>query len=182
MQATERLRRAGDEQAMSTQSPAARSIRNSPRGFTAIELVIVMAIVTVIAAIALPDLSNLLVNQRLRSAGTDLMSSLIVARSEAIKRNGPVEIRPASGVDWTKGWVVSATASNEQLDKRNPLGSNVAVSLAPAFITYQHNGRLTAAATNKVQFNDNRSGSGLPPRCVVIYPSGLPKLSLGACA
>jgi Tfp pilus assembly protein FimT len=110
------------------------------------------------------------------------MSSLIVARSEAIKRNGPVEIRPASGVDWTKGWVVSATASNEQLDKRNPLGSNVAVSLAPAFITYQHNGRLTAAATNKVQFNDNRSGSGLPPRCVVIYPSGLPKLSLGACA
>ena len=167
---------------MSTQSPAARSIRNNPRGFTAIELVIVMAIVTVLAALALPDLSNLLVNQRLRSAGTDLMSSLIVARSEAIKRNGPVEIRPASGTDWTKGWVVSATASNEQIDKRNPLGSNVAVSLAPASITYQHNGRLSVAATNKVQFSDNRSGSALPPRCLVIYPSGLPKLILGACA
>ena len=163
-------------------SPPAHSIRTSPRGFTAVELVVVIAIVTVLAALALPDLSNLLVNQRLRSAGTDLMSSLIVARSEAIKRNGPVEIRPASGTDWTQGWIVSATASNEQLDKRNPLGSNVAVSLAPAFITYQHNGRLTAAATNKVQFNDNRSGSGLAPRCVVIYPSGLPKLSLGACA
>jgi type IV fimbrial biogenesis protein FimT len=168
--------------AMRKPSPPARSIRTSPRGFTAIELVIVMAIVTVLAALALPDLSNLLVNQRLRSAGTDLMSSLIVARSEAIKRNGPVEIRPASGTDWTKGWVVSATASNEQLDKRNPLGTNVAVSLAPAFITYQHNGRLTGAATNKVQFSDNRSGSGLSPRCLVIYPSGLPKLSLGACA
>lgn len=167
---------------MSNPLPASRNIRKSPRGFTAIELVIVMAIVAVLAALATPDLSNLLVNQRLRAAGTDLMSSLIVARSEAIKRNGPVEIRPASGTDWTKGWIVSATASNEQLDKRNPLGSNVAVSLAPAFITYQHNGRLTAAATNKVQFNDNRSGSGLAPRCVVIYPSGLPKLSLGACA
>ena len=107
---------------MSNPSPAARSIRTSPRGFTAIELVIVMAIVAVLAALALPDLSNLLVNQRLRAAGTDLMSSLIVARSEAIKRNGPVEIRPASGTDWTKGWVVSATASNEQLDKKNPLG------------------------------------------------------------
>ncbi len=167
---------------MRNPSPPARSIRNSPRGFTAIELVIVMAIITVLAALALPDLSNLLVNQRLRSAGTDLMSSLIVARSEAIKRNGPVEIRPVSGTDWTKGWVVSATANNEQIDKRNPLGSNVAVSLAPAFIAYQHNGRLSAAATNKVQFSDNRSGSALPPRCLVIYPSGLPKLSLGACA
>ena len=167
---------------MSSQSPAARSIRNSPRGFTAIELVIVMAIVTVLAALALPDLSNALVNQRLRSAGTDLMSSLIVARSEAIKRNGPVEIRPASGVDWTKGWVVSATASNEQLDKRNPLGSNVAVSLAPALITYQHNGRLNSATTNKVQFSDSRSGSALSPRCLVIDPSGIPKLILGACA
>ena len=167
---------------MSTQSPAARSIRNSPRGFTAIELIIVIAIVSVIAAIALPDLSNLLVNQRLRAAGTDLMSSLIVARSEAIKRNGPVEVRPATGADWTQGWVVNATASNEQIDKKNPLGPNVAVSLAPASIAYQHNGRLTGAAANKVQFSDNRSGSGLSPRCLVIYPSGLPKLSLGACA
>jgi type IV fimbrial biogenesis protein FimT len=167
---------------MSKPSSAARSIWNSPRGFTAIELVIVMGIVTILAALALPDLSNLLVNQRLRAAGTDLMSSLIVARSEAIKRNGPVEIRPASGTDWTQGWVVRATASNEQIDKRNPLGTNVAVSLAPAFIAYQHNGRLTAAATNRVQFSDNRTGSALHPRCLVIDPSGLPKLILGACA
>ena len=161
---------------------ATRNAPASTHGFTAIELLIVMVIIAVVVTIAMPDLSNLLVNQRLRAAGTDLMSSLIVARSEAIKRNGPVEVRPASGVDWTQGWVVNATVSNEQIDKRNPLGTNVAVSLAPAFITYQHNGRLTAAATNKVQFSDNRSGSALPPRCLVIYPSGLPKLSLGACA
>ena len=167
---------------MRTQSPAAHSIRNSPRGFTAVELVIVIAIVAVAAALALPDLSNLLVNQRLRSAGTDLMSSLIVARSEAIKRNGPVEVRPATGVDWTQGWVVNATVSNEQLDKRNPLGPSVAVSLAPASIAYQHNGRLNSATTNKVQFSDSRSGSALSPRCLVIDPSGIPKLILGACA
>jgi type IV fimbrial biogenesis protein FimT len=167
---------------MSKPSSAARSIWNSPRGFTAIELVIVMGIVTILAALALPDLSNLLVNQRLRAAGTDLMSSLIVARSEAIKRNGPVEIRPASGTDWTQGWIVNATISNEQLDKRNPLGPSVAVSLAPASIAYQHNGRLNSATTNKVQFSDSRSGSALSPRCLVIDPSGIPKLILGACA
>jgi type IV fimbrial biogenesis protein FimT len=167
---------------MSSRFPAAHSIANSARGFTTVELIIVIAIVAVIAAIAMPDLSNLLVNQRLRSAGTDLMSSLIVARSEAIKRNGPVEIRPSSGSDWAQGWVVNATASNEQIDKRNPLGNNVAVSLAPATIAYQHNGRLTSAATNKVQFSDSRSGSALSPRCLVIDPSGLPRLIVGACA
>jgi type IV fimbrial biogenesis protein FimT len=167
---------------MRNQSLATRSIPAFTHGFTAIELLTVMAIIAIVAAIAMPDLSNLLVNQRLRAAGTDLMSSLIVARSEAIKRNGPVEVRPASGADWTQGWVVQATASNEQLDKKNPLGSNVTVSLAPASIAYQHNGRLTSATTNKVQFSDTRSGSALSPRCLVIDPSGLPKLILGACA
>ena len=167
---------------MRNQSLATRSIPAFTHGFTAIELLTVMAIIAIIAAIAMPDLSNLLVNQRLRAAGTDLMSSLIVARSEAIKRNGPVEVRPASGTDWTQGWVVQATASNEQLDKKNPLGSNVTVSLAPASIAYQHNGRLTSATTNKVQFSDSRSGSALSPRCLVIDPSGIPKLILGACA
>ena len=158
------------------------SLPISTRGFTVVELVTVFAIIAVLATIALPDFSNLLVNQRLRAAGTDLMSSLIVARSEAIKRNGPVEVRPASGTDWTQGWVVNATVSNEQLDKKNPLGPNVAVSFAPTSIVYQHNGRLTSAATNRVQFSDNRTGRGLSPRCLVIDPSGLPKLILGACA
>ena len=67
---------------------ATPSIPARTRGFTLVELVTVIAIIAVIATIAMPDLSNLLVNQRLRGAATDLMSSLIVARSEAIKRNG----------------------------------------------------------------------------------------------
>jgi type IV fimbrial biogenesis protein FimT len=161
---------------------ATPSIPARTRGFTLVELVTVIAIIAVIATIAMPDLSNLLVNQRLRGAATDLMSSLIVARSEAIKRNGPVEVRPVTGTDWRQGWVVHATASNEQIDKKNPLGPSVAVSLAPASIVYQHNGRLTSTATNKVQFSDDRNGSGLSARCLVIDPSGLPKLILGACA
>src|SRR5207244_5020514 len=106
------------------------------RGFTVVELLTVIAIIAVIATIAMPDLSDALVNQRLRGAGTDLMSSLIVARSEAIKRNAPVEVRPVSGVDWTQGWVVNATASNEQIDKKNPLGASVAVSFARASLVY----------------------------------------------
>lgn len=167
---------------MRNQRPVTRITSESSRGFTLVELVTVVVIIAVIATIALPDLSNLLVNQRLRASGTDLMSSLLLARSEAIKRNGPVEVRPVSGIDWTQGWVVNATTSNQQIDKKSPLGASVAVGFAPASIVYQHNGRLTAAATNKVQFSDSRSGSALAPRCLVIDPSGVPRLTLGACA
>lgn len=152
------------------------------RGFTLVELITVVVIIAVVAAVAMPDLSNLLVSQRLRAAGTDLMSSLLVARSEAIKRNGPVEVRPVSGVDWTQGWIVNVTSSNQQIDKRSALGASVVVAFAPASIVYQHNGRVSATAISQVQFSDGRSGSALSPRCLVIAPSGVPRLNLGACA
>jgi len=62
-----------------TSSPAVP--RRSLRGFTAIELLVVLSIVAVLAAVALPSLANVVTNQRLRAAGTDMMSSLLMARS-----------------------------------------------------------------------------------------------------
>jgi type IV fimbrial biogenesis protein FimT len=152
------------------------------RGFTAVEALTVLAVIAILAAIALPSLANVLASQRLRAAGTDLMSSLLLARSEAIKRNARVEIAPRSGGDWKSGWRVATVATNEQVDRKEALGIRVDVSLAPASIVYERNGRLGVAGIAQVEFRDSENHAGVQARCVTIDPSGLPRLQVGECA
>ena len=156
---------------------------NAPwqRGMTLVELLTVLAIVAILAAVALPSLADALATQRLRGAGTDLMSSLLLARSEAIKRKAPMAVAPQTPGVWTSGWRVATVAADEQIDKKDPLGSRVVVALAPASIVYGRNGRLAVAQATKVEFRDSESRPGVVARCVTIDPGGLPRLAIGAC-
>jgi type IV fimbrial biogenesis protein FimT len=154
------------------------SIETRERGFTIIELMTVLVIAAILLAIGFPTLADALTTQRLRASGTDLMSSLLLARSEAIKRNGDVQIAPKSGTDWTTGWVVTAVATGEQFDKKEALGSRVAVAGAPALVTYQGNGRLNVAGVTRVTISDTDARA--KARCLVIDPSGLPTLGIGS--
>jgi type IV fimbrial biogenesis protein FimT len=165
----------------------AMTLEHSPRavresgGFTLVEMLMVTSILTFLTILALPSLSAVVANNRLRAAGTDLMSSVLLARSEAIKRNGRVQILPASASDWTSGWRVQVVSTGEQLDKRNTIGSQVLVVGAPAAIVYEHTGRLTTPGSSQVQFQDPDRRPYAQSRCLVIDSSGLPTLSLGGC-
>jgi type IV fimbrial biogenesis protein FimT len=151
------------------------------RGFTVVEALTVLAVVAILVSIALPSLANVLASQRLRAAGTDLMSSLLLARSEAIKRNAQVEVAPRAAGDWKSGWRVATVATDEQVDRKEALGVRVNVSLAPASIVYERNGRLGVAGFAQVEFRDSENQAGVRARCVTIDPSGLPRLQLGEC-
>lgn len=155
--------------------------RTTARGFTLVEALTVLAVIAVLATVAMPMLANVLAGQRLRAAGTDMMSSLLVARSEAIKRNAQVVVAPRNAGDWTSGWRVAALATNEQVDRKEALGLRVDVSLAPARIVYERNGRLGVGGVAQLEFRDSESHPGVQARCVSIDPSGLPRLSVGPC-
>ena len=77
-------------QARRTSSYQARQFAT---GFTAIELMVVVSIVAILAALAAPSFSPLIENWRVRESAEQLQSTLYYARSEAIKRGGQVLIQ-----------------------------------------------------------------------------------------
>lgn len=87
------------------------------RGFTLMELLIVLAVTAILVAIAVPGYGFLVTSGRLTGATNDLLLALHLARSEAIKRGTRVTIcksgnpnAPAPACDpaaeWEQGWLV----------------------------------------------------------------------------
>ena len=92
------------------------------RGFTAIELMVTVAVLAILVALAAPSFTPIMERWRVRQAVDGLQSTLYYARSEAIKRGGNVIVRKlpnntngcttASGTnDWDCGWQVLACTS-----------------------------------------------------------------------
>lgn len=88
-----------------------------PAGFTAAELLAVLAVMAIVVALAAPGFSGLIDRWRVRQAAEGLQSTLYYARSEAIRRGGRVAMRKhpqntdgcrqaATTQAWGCGWFV----------------------------------------------------------------------------
>lgn len=57
-------------------------------GFTMVELVVTIAIASVLLGIAVPSFNQMIVSSRLTTQSNEMIAAISFARSEAIKRNG----------------------------------------------------------------------------------------------
>lgn len=88
-------------------------------GFTLIELMVVLAVLAILQTQAAPAFSGVVASVRLTAAVNSLLSSLLLARSEAIKRNSRVVLCKSATGDactpvggWEQGWIVFHDANN----------------------------------------------------------------------
>jgi type IV fimbrial biogenesis protein FimT len=82
---------------------------NPQRGFTLIELMIAITIMTLLVVTGLPYFGEYMANSRLREGGHAVMAEALFAQSEAIKRNSTVRMA-VNGATLTTTDFVNGTA------------------------------------------------------------------------
>ncbi|MFC4160175.1 GspH/FimT family pseudopilin [Chitinimonas lacunae] len=93
-------------------------------GFSLIELMVVIALLSILMAIAVPSLSDMLRNGTISTESANLYADLSMARTESIKRSSAVTVCPSSdgsscsgSNDWAVGRIIFIDANaNGQID------------------------------------------------------------------
>lgn len=142
------------------------------RGFNLVEIVVVIAIISILASIAVPSFTGMITKMKAQGAASDLHMALIKTRSEAIKRNANVTLAIADG---GTGWTIyPSTAEGNVLESYTVSGG---VSISGDLVEYNSSGRASV-----VSFGIKAAmGSESVERCVSTSLSGLPKVKKSAC-
>jgi prepilin-type N-terminal cleavage/methylation domain-containing protein len=145
-------------------------MRRKHSGFTLIELMVVVVVLAILAGVAIPNFKIIIDKNKLRDATGPLFSALSLARTEAVKLAGKVDVctRNTAGTDcdlslsWDDGgWIAGERSPTQDPPSGSPSDPHL---LSDGII------RLQDAAATAV---DVASISTLNLRKISFQPSGL---------
>lgn len=161
-------------------------------GFTLIEMMVTLALLAILIVLVTPSFRGLLRDNHAAAQASILVGSLMLARSEAIKRNAPAVLcrsntgTSCAGSEWEDGWLVwadtdgdSTLDTDEILQVQQPLDGRFDLSATAAAITYRPDGSIAGAADAfelAAPGGDTEHG-----RCIEIEVTGRPRVTKGAC-
>lgn len=163
-------------------------------GFTLIELMVTIAVVAILLAIALPSFQGALRSNRVTTATNEMIASLSLARSEAIRNKGGAGVCPSSNGtacvgNWSDGWLVWADANgNSALDigevvlrysQGNP---GLAVSNSGGTVVFDPRGRRRSAGGQTLALRPSECSSQPLQRTLTVNASGQVTAVKGACS
>lgn len=117
------------------------------RGFTLIEMMVVISLLAILLAVGVPSFRAMIQQNRVTAVTNDLVAALQFARSEAIRTGANVTVCSSSDQStcsgtWTNGWVVRNAAGPLRVWPAAREGVAIAV---PGAVTYTSLGNVTAA-------------------------------------
>lgn len=130
-----------------------RKRTSSNRGFTLIEMMVAIAVATILSMIAVPSFRNASLSSQLRSSANDFVASANLARSEAIKRGTAVTMCVSAGGSsctaggWEQGWIVLSGTTVLQHESAAPSGFKMSATGSVASLSFQPIGVGATAAT-----------------------------------
>lgn len=128
------------------------------RGFTLLELLVVISLVSILVGLAVPSLTETALSSKLAEGANRLATSATMARSEAIKRNEVIKLCiSANGTactttgSWEQGWILlSGTTTVLLYERAAPAGLKITELAGLNSLNFQATGVGSTQANFKV--------------------------------